>query len=135
MHTSFSRERWDGFRAIDDSGPIHMLNLVRFRQKADYDDGRDVSGAEAYKTYSKLSGPVFSRLGGRIVWRGKPQFMMIGPDGEDWDIAFIAEYPDAAAFAAMIEDPEYRKAMPHRQAGVLDSRLIRMKPLDFGGAF
>lgn len=135
MHTSFSRERWDRFNSLEDSGPVHMLNLVRFHEKAQYPDGRDISGAEAYRTYSKLSGPVFSRLGGRIVWRGKPQLMMIGPDEENWDIAFIAEYPSAQAFATMIQDSEYRQAMLHRQAGVIDSRLVRMNPLEFGGAF
>ncbi len=135
MHASFDRARWDAFNGLEDDGPVHMLNLVRFRAKADYEDGRDISGADAYRTYSKLSGPVFTRLGGKIVWRGNPKLVMIGPRDENWDIAFIAQYPAASAFTTMIQDPEYREAMSHRQAAVLDSRLIRMSPLEYGGAF
>ena len=135
MYTSFDKTRWQAFNDLESDGPIHMLNLIRFHEKARYADGRDVTGAEAYANYSKLSGPVFERLGGRIVWRGSPEIMMIGPDEEAWDIAFIAEYPKASAFTTMITDPEYRSAMEHRQAAVLDSRLVRMSPLKAGATF
>jgi hypothetical protein len=59
-----------------------MLNLVRFRDKAAYPDGRNATGAEAYAAYGRESYPVFSRLGGRIVWRGRFELMLIGPMGE-----------------------------------------------------
>ncbi len=135
MHKSFEKEQWDAFNALRSEGPVHMLNLVRFREWAEYEDGTRLSGAEAYKAYSRLSAPVFTRLGGRIVWRGKPQIMMIGPQEEAWDIAFIAQYPTSDAFVSMIKDPEYRKAMPHRQAAVLDSRLLRLDPQKEGEGF
>ncbi len=135
MHTSFDKERWDAFNTLRSEGPIHMLNLVRFREWAEYEDGARMSGAEAYKNYSRLSAPVFARLGGRIVWRGNPQIMMIGPQEEAWDIAFIAQYPTSDAFVNMIKDPDYRKAMPHRQAAVLDSRLLRLDPKEGGKGF
>ena len=57
------------FRADDRPGPIHMLNLVRRRPQAAYPDGRKATGAEAYAAYGRESGPVFERLGGRIVGR------------------------------------------------------------------
>ncbi len=134
-HTSFTPEGFDRFRKNDRPGPIHMLNLVRLREQAAYEDGTRATGAEAYATYGKLSGPVFARLGGRIVWRGKMEQMLIGPGDENWDLCFIAEYPNPGAFISMIKDPEYRQAMPHRQAAVLDSRLVRMAPMGGGGTF
>jgi uncharacterized protein (DUF1330 family) len=112
-----------------------MLNLVRLREKATYEDGREASGAEAYAAYGRESAPVFARLGGRIVWRGSFEQVLIGPGEERWDLCFIAEYPSPEAFVAMIKDPEYRRAMLHRQAGVEDSRLIRTGPLPLGGNF
>jgi len=112
-----------------------MLNLVRFRHKAAYPDGRDVTGAEAYAVYGRESYPVFSRLGGRIVWRGSFELMVIGPADEKWDECFIAEYPSVAAFLEMIRDPVYREAVKHRQAAVLDSRLIRLAPVEAGAGF
>ena len=130
-----TKETFAAFRENDREGPIHMLNLVRLRERAAYPDGRPVTGAEAYAAYGRDSAPVFARLGGRIVWRGAFELMLIGPAEEKWDLCFIAEYPSVAAFVEMIRDPAYREAVKHRQAGVLDSRLVRLAPLPAGGNF
>ncbi|WP_421789600.1 DUF1330 domain-containing protein [Hyphobacterium sp.] len=123
-----TRAAFEGFKSLPRDHPIDMLNLIRLRQKADYPDGRDLSGADAYALYGKQSAPVFQRVGGKIIWRGKPQTMLIGPEEGLWDIAFIARYPDANAFLQMVTDPAYQaEAVPHRQAAILDSRLIRHK--------
>lgn len=135
MHIGFDGESFRAFRDVPRDGPIHMLNLVRLRERAEYEDGREATGAEAYAAYGRESQPVLERLGGRIVWRGKMEHMLIGPKDEAWDLCFIAEYPSAAAFVDMIKDPVYRKAMEHRQAGCSDSRLVRMAPQDAGGNF
>ena len=134
-HIDPTKETFAAFRANDRAGPIHMLNLVRFRDKAGYPDGRNATGAEAYAAYGRESYPVFSRVGGRIVWRGSFELMLIGPSAEKWDECFIAEYPSVAAFVEMIRDPVYREAVRHRQAAVLDSRLIRLAPRDIGAGF
>lgn len=135
MHTGFTKEEFEAFKAVGRDGPIHMLNLVRVRETADYPDGRRATGAEAYAAYGRDSAPVLARVGGRIVWRGSMEFMLIGPRDEQWDYCFIAEYPSPQAFIDMIYDPDYRRAMVHRQAGCSDSRLIRMKPQDPGATF
>ena len=135
-HLDPTREIFAKFREMDRPGPIHMLNLVKFRAKAVYPDGRDVSGAEAYRSYARESGPVFRRLGGKQVWIGKPELMLIGPqDSEQWDVAFIAEYPSVQAFVDMLRDPVYREAVKHRQAAVEDSRLLRLQPAAAGKEF
>ncbi len=130
-----TKEVFAQFRANDRAGPIHMLNLVRLRKRAAYPDGRQATGAEAYAAYGRESGPVFERLGGKIVWQGKFELMLIGPAEEYWDHCFIAEYPGVNAFAEMIRDPVYREAVKHRQAAVDDSRLIRHAPLPVGKNF
>jgi uncharacterized protein (DUF1330 family) len=123
-----TRERFALFKDLPRDEPIHMLNLIRLRERAAYPDGRNASGLEAYRAYGRESGPVFRRLGGRQVWIGKPALTLIGPETETWDLAFIAEYLSGAAFIEMIRDPVYREAVRHRQAAVADSRLIRMRP-------
>jgi uncharacterized protein (DUF1330 family) len=130
-----TKETFAKFRESDRPGPIHMLNLVRLRERAAYPDGRQASGAEAYAAYGRESGPVFTRLGGKVVWQGRFELMLIGPSDEHWDHCFIAEYPSVAAFVEMIRDPLYREAVKHRQAAVEDSRLIRLKPLPAGKTF
>lgn len=130
-----SRKQFEEFKALPREEAIMMLNLGRLRDRAAYADGRDVTGSEAYAAYGRASGPVFKRVGGEILWRGKPQVTLIGPAEEDWDVAFIAYYPSAAAFLDMVTDPAYREAVRHRQAAILDSRLIRMAGLAAGSAF
>lgn len=130
-----TKQSFAEFRANDRAGPIHMLNLIRLHAQARYPDGRPATGAEAYAAYGRDSRPVFTRLGGRIVWQGTFELMLIGPPDERWDICFIAEYPSVSAFVEMIRDPVYREAVKHRQAAVATSRLIRLKPRPAGIGF
>ena len=134
-HIDPDRETFAQFRNLPLDQPIHMLNLIKLRAKAAYEDGRDATGAEAYRAYGRESGPVFERLGGKQVWIGRPDFMLIGPQDEKWDIAFIAEYPTAQAFIDMLRDPVYREAVKHRTAAVADSRLLRLSPGKAGAHF
>lgn len=132
-HIDPERAQFDAFKALPRDTKIHMLNLVRFKDKATYPAdhplaGAGLSGAEAYANYGTDSGAVFQRVGGSIVWRGSMEAMVIGPDGENWDAMFVAEYPNSGAFMEMVTDPVYRQAVVHRQAAVETSRLIRTAP-------
>lgn len=134
------RDQFDAFKRLDRDTPIYMLNLVHFRHQACYPEGHrlvsaNVSGAEAYRLYGEESGPVFSRVGGEIFWRGTFEAMLTGPRDEKWDSVFIARYPSAHAFLEMVTDPDYRVAVIHRQAAVETSRLIRLGEACKGGGF
>jgi uncharacterized protein (DUF1330 family) len=129
------REQFEAFKALPRDEPVMMLNLVKYRERAAYDDRSDVTGAEAYAAYGRESAPVFERVGGEIVWRGNPQVMLIGPFDKRWDLAFVARYPTAGAFLEMVTDPVYREAVKHRQAAVADSRLIRTSEVPRGEGF
>ena len=129
-----SRAQFDAFKALPRDTPIHMLNLIRLRERADYPEGHPnhgagMTGAEAYRAYGAALAPFLSRLGGRQVWAGRPETVVTGPEDERWDLAFIIEYPGSAAFMAMVTDAEYKEVVKHRTAGVEDSRLIRLAPL------
>lgn len=130
-----SRDQFAAFMKLPDDGPIWMLNLIRLRKKADYEDEREATGEHAYKEYARASAPFFTGVGGKIVWSGAPQAILIGPEDERWDLAFVAEYPSAAAFGEMVKNPGYQAIVYHRQAAVKDSRLIRMAPGEHGKIF
>lgn len=139
-HIDPEREAFEAFKALPREQPVWMLNLVRFRAEAAYraghpNAGKRMSGADAYREYGRASGPVFARVGGRVVWRGAMQTMLIGPAEERWDAVFIAHYPSAGAFLEMVTDPEYRIAVVNRQAAVETSRLIRCQQLSGGDGF
>ena len=135
-----TRPQFDAFKALPRDTPIQMLNLVRVRALADYpadhpNHGKGMSGLDAYRAYGRESAEVFARVGGRQIWAGRPETVVTGPSDERWDLAFIAEYPNAGAFLAMVTDPGYREVVKHRTAGVEDSRLIRLAPLTPGEGF
>jgi len=134
-HLDPTRAQFEVFKNLPRNPPIMMLNLIRFKAQASYEDGREISGRVAYEIYGEQSAPIFSKLGGEIIWRGEPQSVLIGPQDEHWDMAFIARYPNASAFLAMVTDPDYKLLVKHRQAAVADSRLIRMGDLASGSGF
>ena len=135
-----SRPQFDAFKALPRDTPIQMLNLIRLRRLADYPEGhpnhgKGMTGLEAYRAYGRTSAEVFTRVGGRQIWAGRPEGVLTGPPDEHWDLAFIAEYPSAGAFLAMVTDPDYRRHVKHRTAGVADSRLIRLTAIEPGEGF
>lgn len=135
MHINPTRAQFDELKHLDREAPVSMLNLVRLRQRAEYEDGREATGAEAYTAYGRESGKFFIQVGGELIWRGNPQIVLIGPEAELWHIAFIARYPSVGAFMAMVTDPGYQAVVYHRNAGVEDSRLIAMGDRQAGGGF
>lgn len=140
QHIDPTRAGFDAFKALDRNQPVDMLNLVRFRDLANYPGdhalARDgLTGAEAYALYGKHSAAILQKVGGKILWRARFETMLIGPAGEAWDAMFIAHYPSAHAFLAMVSDPDYQRAVVHRQAAVATSRLIRTAPDQTGTRF
>lgn len=135
-----TRAQFDAFKDLDRDTPIEMLNLVAFNDLANYPGDHELArdgltGTEAYALYGKHSGPVLAKVGGSILWRGSFQTMLIGPPDEAWDAVFIARYPSAHAFLAMVTHSDYKRAVVHRQAAVHTSRLIRCAPQEGGATF
>jgi uncharacterized protein (DUF1330 family) len=134
------RAQFDAFKNLDRDAPLNMVNLVALHDLANYPGDHELAregltGLDAYRAYGEGSAPVLARVGGAIVWRGAFDCTLIGPSDEDWDVMFIASYPTAHAFLAMISDPEYQTAVVHRQAAVKTSRLIRSTALPVSDGF
>ena len=122
------------FRGLPDDQPIYMLNMLRFRDKAEYLKGTEFSekgwtGAEAYAEYGKLVQPMASALGATTSAGWTPQRVLDGPDGERWDAIFVARYPSQKEFIKMISSEAYQKVSFHRTAALADGRGIRMAAL------
>lgn len=135
-----ARAQFEIFKSLPRDTPIEMLNLVQFFDKAQYPAGhplagKDLTGAEAYLNYGKESGPILKAVGGEIIWRGGFEVSLIGDPAERWDAMFIVRYANSGAFLAMVTDPEYQKAVVHRQSAVENSRLVRTTPLTASGIF
>lgn len=135
-----SPANFQAFKDLPRDQPIHMLNLLRYRDLAEYPEGHEHAragwtGRRAYQEYGKTSGPIFVRVGGSIVWRGAFQTMVTGPDDKQWHDGFVAQYPNSGAFFEMIKDADYQQAVVNRTAALVDSRLMRFEPGDAIGGF
>ena len=119
----------DGIQALArDASPtkIAMLNLLKFRDKASYKDGRsdDISGREAYLRYANAMTKIVEREGGRILFTGRIAGLVIGAVENVWDVAAIMEYPSRAAFQRIVTLPEVQEISVHREAGLEGQLLI-----------
>lgn len=101
-------------------GPIFMVNLLKFKERAEYEDGREteLTGAEAYAIYGAAVVPMVMERGGRIVFTGAVSWLMLGQADDMWDQVAVVEYPNRAALLDMASSPEYQEVAVHRLAGL-----------------
>lgn len=115
-------------------GPVQMINLLRFKDRAEYPadyDGpedTDVSGEEAYGRYGANTMPHVAERGGRLVLLSATNEAVIGDPGE-WDQMAIVEYPSRAAFLDMGADPDYLAGTVHRTAGLERTTILATTPV------
>jgi uncharacterized protein (DUF1330 family) len=126
-----SMEQATAFFGSPESGRFVMVNLLKFKDKAEYADGSDadLSGAEAYARYGKAVQACLASVGGRQVYAGPVTGLMLGEVEELWDMVALAEYPSLAAMQAMISSPEYQAIEHHRKAGLAGQLNIRTSPI------
>ena len=111
-------------------GEIVMLNLLRFKQIADYSNFPDIApktpitGKEAYQIYINQTLPFLEKSGGEVVLLGKCEHFFIGPKEEKWDLMMIIKQKSLTNFLSFASDPQYQKVMGHREAAIVDSRLL-----------
>lgn len=107
-------------------GPVAMVNLLKFRARAEYRDGRPdaITGREAYMRYVADMQPIVAGAGGRFLFSGDVQGLVIGEVEELWDAVGIAEYPSRAAFYRLATSPEVLAIGVHREAGLAGQLLI-----------
>ena len=129
-----SRENLERFKALDRNAPMHLLNQIRYRDRAAYPREHPAAahrwtGAEAFAEYLRLVVPRIEALGGGLVWNATFECMVTGPAEPEWDHVFVMGFPKAANFFALVTDPTYKtEVVVHRTAAVRDSRLIRYRP-------
>lgn len=119
------REWLDG----KDDTPIVMVNLLKFKEKADYPDGRDadLSGREAYMRYGQAMGQLVAENGGRMIFSGRTNMTLIGEVEEDWDVVALVEYKSRKSMQQITQSPDYAAIEEHRNAGLAGQINIEVK--------
>jgi uncharacterized protein (DUF1330 family) len=104
-----------------DEGPVVMLNLLKFKARA---DGAEGSGAGEYAKYGDEVVQMVESRGGKVLWMGRADQILIGDAAEGWDSVALVQYPSRKDFLEMVSTPEYEKAHEHRESGLERTVLI-----------
>lgn len=115
-----SEERMTEMAAPGPDGPIYMVNLLKFKERAEYEDGRetDLTGRQAYQRYGTAVSQIIQQYGGEITFAADVTFLSLGQVEELWDEVAIARYPSRGDLLAMSMSPEWQEASVHRAAGL-----------------
>jgi virulence-associated protein VagC len=111
-------------------GEVVMLNLLRFRDVADYSATPDIepdtpiSGAEAYELYIEHTLPHLRESGGDVDFMGEGGSLLIGPSEERWDMVLLVRHKSVETFMSFASNEAYLGGMGHRLAAISDSRLL-----------
>ncbi len=103
--------------------PVVMVNLLTFKKRAT-DDHEGEHGSAAYMQYAEQMRKIVEAAGGRFIWSGRVDSVVIGSSDERFDIVGLVEYPSRAAFLKIVSSPEVAKIGVHRAAGLESQWLI-----------
>ena len=108
------------FKEQEEDKPIFMVNLLKFKKLAQYPDKREtnLTGQEAYAIYGKEVVEHLAKVGGKPIFGGNVERLMLGEVEDLWDQVAIAMYPSRKAMLEMISDPDYIESAQHRVAGL-----------------
>jgi uncharacterized protein (DUF1330 family) len=115
-----TREQIESLADESVTGPIYMVNLLKFKDQAEYPDGRasELTGRQAYQLYGREVVAHLAKVGGTLVFGGDVTQLLLGTVEELWDEIAIAKYPNRQAMLQMIMDPDYQASAVHRAAGL-----------------
>lgn len=127
-----SPENVQGFIAVE--GPVQMVNLLKYREKAEYEDGRetDLTGAEAYSLYAQEMIKLVEASGGRFIFAGAIKNALLGDIEELWDQVGIVEYPSSKDLIKISMSPEFQAIEVHRVAGLAGQLNLTVQGQDLG---
>ncbi len=116
------------------SGEVVMLNLLKYSSTDGAAGDGGGGGAERYAKYASEVVRMVEDRGGRMVWMGRPDQVLIGDvDADAWDAVALVSYPNRAAFMDMISQPDYLEAHEHREGGLERTVLLAMTPATIEG--
>ena len=115
-----NEEQIKGFLAPGAEGPICMVNLIKFKENAEYEDGRetDLTGREAYELYEQGVRKLLEGIGGGIGFEGDVERLMFGEVEDLWDVVALAVWPSRQAMFEVMQSPQMQEISVHRSAGL-----------------
>lgn len=121
------------FADIDDDRPVCMVNLMKYKKHAEYEDGREtnLSGREAYAIYGAEVAKLLAKRNAKPVFSGQLAGLLVGEVEELWDDIVIVQYPNKTAMLEMFTSSEYQEIHLHRAAGLAGQLNIEARVQQF----
>lgn len=115
--------------ALVDAGPLYMVNMVRYRDEAEYGAGSTLPPCSGREAYFHRYAPAFRQVAHGedygLFWVGNVRGVLVGSDGEAWDDVVIVRYASFMVLRRILESPAYtEQAAPHRRAALADWKFI-----------
>ena len=127
-----TRDQVRNLRDHGGDGPVVMMNLLKFRETANYSPDAGMascSGKAAYDRYQHAFTVAVGAISqAEVLYDGPCEQVFIGQAGTDatnWDKLLLVRYPSRQHFLAMMADDSYRDALVHRYAGLERTVLIQ----------
>jgi uncharacterized protein (DUF1330 family) len=116
-------------RLATSDSPVWMVNLMQYRERADYADGREteLTGQQADDEYTPFE--ALAMVGAEIVFAGEVHQQLLGDDPV-WDRVAVVKYPSGRAFIEMQTLPEFQAKHVHKDAGMQQTFVIGTSPID-----
>ena len=129
-----NQEQMQGFMEPGPDGPIYMVNLLKYKDVAEYEDGREtaLTGREAYQVYAVAVADLLVEFGGGMIFGGEVSRLMLGEVEGLWDEVAIAMYPSRKAMLEMMMSPTMQEIGQHRAAGLAGQLNIETTAIDMG---
>lgn len=110
----------EGLMQEGPEGPIFMINLLKFKEKAEYADGREtsLSGRDAYMIYGRAVTELLPTFGGVGMFAGDVTYLALGKVEDLWDEVAIAVYPKRGDMVRMSMSKQWQEIAVHRSAGL-----------------
>ncbi len=103
--------------------PVVMVNLLKFKRQAD-GANEGMSGGESYMKYGEQMKKFVESKGGRFIWSGRVDSMVIGASDADFDVVALVEYPSRKAFIEIATSDHVAKIGEDRKMGLEGQWLI-----------
>ena len=117
------------FEREDPGGPMWALNLMKYRERAEYADGRvsELTGAQADEVYAPHEH--LAAVGSRIILVADVVHHLVGDDWR-WDRIAIAQYRDRMALVEMNSTSEFQTDEQHKDAAIDFTIVMASFPTD-----
>lgn len=109
-------EQFQQLAQSPDTGPVVMLNLAAFRSGG--------AGGAAFARWAERAQPMVESVGGKVLFAGRGDQVLIGDPSQQWDFVALHWYPSRRAFLEMVTSPAYRDASADREQALARSLMV-----------